>query len=286
MSINSGIVVSISSNSKDIEPCVRAAFSDLDCDINSDYYRKSAESLSTQIIIFLEGCILSGATWDLIKLGISKLFRKHNEIVFTIRDNDGIMFAIKKDWKVVALVTPNRQKEFSKIKNIHDLERYLVAETEIDKLEHRRRFDSVLGITLAGILGWLINIFSNIYYDVYLTHSTRITSYNSFQLSLLISFLFLVVAFLQFLVYDYKNELTLGKNFWLRYISFISENSPFSRIARLLNRLFLIMFLIIFDFSILSVLYSYVGYLSVITILFVSFITIFLITYIRKTFKR
>lgn len=282
MNTDNKITIAISNESKDIEPHVRDAFSGLDCDVNSNYSRKSADSLPTQIMIFLGGAILSGATWDIIKFGIGKLFRRYDKITVTIRDNNGTMFTVKRDWKIVVLVVPDRQKEFSKIKNIYSLGKYLVTETEADKLEHRKRLDTVLGLAVAGILGWLINIFSNIYYDVFLTHNAKISSYNAFHLLVLLSLMFLVVAFLQFLVYDYKNELTLGKSFWVRYMFFVSEDSSLSRFARLLNKFFVSMFLIIINLGILSVLYNSVGYLSIFLVLLGSIIVVGIISYIRK----
>lgn len=285
MDIENRIQINISREDKNIESDVKEFFSGLDSDIRSDYTRKSARDLPMQVMILLGGAIVSGVTWDLIKFGISKLFRKYPKINITIRDRNGIMFTISKDGKVGVLVVPDRKKEFSNIRNIYGLGKYLVEETEEDKLEYRKRFDFVLGIIIAGILGLIINTFSNIFYDVFLTHRVKFSSYDQFYLAILTSLLFLVLGFLQFLVYDYKNKLSLEKSFWKRYMFFLSEDFPLSRFAKILNRFFISMFLIIFNSSILITLNNYFGYTLAIAVIFVGVILLIVRDVLIRIFK-
>jgi hypothetical protein len=169
------------------------------------------------------------------------------------------MFTVLKDGKVRVLVVPERKKEFVHIRNIYGLGKYLVKETDDDKFEYRKRSDFVLGVVIAGILSWLINIFSNLYYDVFLTHNIKLSSYNNLHLVVLLSILFLLIAFLQFLIYDYKNKLTLENNFWKRYLFFVSEDFSPSRLVRFVNIFFISVFLIIFDVSIFFTVNNYTG---------------------------
>lgn len=286
MDEKSKIKISISKEHASIEPDVRDFFSGLNGDIISDYTRKSTEDLPMQILIFLGGVVVSGATWDLIKFGISKLFRKYPKINITIRDGNGIMFAISKDGKVGPLVVPDRKKEFARIRNIYGLGRYLVEETDDDKLERRKRIDFVFGIVVAGIFGLIINVFSNIFYDVFLVHKINFNSYDQIYLTGLMLLLFLVLAFMQFLVYDYKNKLSLEKNFWKRYMFFLSEDFSLSRIVKVLNRFFISMFLIIFDFNIITALNNQSSFFVVGIVIFASIIFVIFKWWIKKKFKK
>lgn len=280
------IQIAISKENADIEPDVREFFVDLDCVITSNYIRKSTENLPMQIMVFLGGAVISGITWDLIKLGISKLFRKYPQINITIRDGSGIMFTVSKNGRVVVLVIPDRKKEFAHIRNIYGLGKYLVEETEEDKLEQRKRFDFVLGVVVAGILGLIINIFSNIFYDLFLTHKIQFSSYDPFYISILTSFLFLIIAFLQFLIYDYKNKLSLEKSFWKRYVFFLSEDFALSRFTRILNKVLISIFLIIFNLSILISLNNYSGFLIVLAVLIASVVFLILKAFVKRWFKK
>lgn len=280
------IQIVIGKEHANIETDVKEFFSGLDSDIRSDFSRKSAEDLPIQVMIVFGGAVISGATWDLIKFGISRLFRKFHEISIVIRDGNGIMFTISKDWKVDVLVVPDRKKEFKHIRNIYGLGRYLVEETDEDKLEHRKRFDFALGIVVAGVFGLIINTFSNIFYDVFLTHKMKFNSYDQVYLTGLVLLLFLVLAFLQFLVYDYKNKLTLEKNFWKRYMFFLSEDFSLSRLAKILNRFFISMFLIIFDLSVLATLNNLSSFYIVGIVIFASIIFVIMKWWIQKKIKK
>ena len=74
------IRISISKEDVDIEPYVREAFADLNCEVINSYNRKSAEDLMMQVMIFLGEKVLSSLVWDLLKAGIGKLFRKYPQI--------------------------------------------------------------------------------------------------------------------------------------------------------------------------------------------------------------
>lgn len=119
------IHISLSREHYKFQEDIRHCFDKLNVDVQSNYIRCSAQQLPMLVIIFLGNSVLSGLTWDLLKLGIENIFGKFKDAGIEIRDQDSIMFAVFPDGKVKAIVTPDRYFEFKKIKNLDDLQIYL-----------------------------------------------------------------------------------------------------------------------------------------------------------------
>ncbi|MFC2696126.1 MAG: restriction endonuclease subunit S [Candidatus Absconditicoccaceae bacterium] len=92
--------------------------------IDPCYIRKSRGELPMKIIIFLGGAIMSGLTWDIIKLGIQKVYDKFSkkELDFSIKF-ENMFFSINKDGRVKAITLDHEQ--FSHIKTLDDLYVYI-----------------------------------------------------------------------------------------------------------------------------------------------------------------
>jgi hypothetical protein len=138
------------------------------------------------------------------------------------------------------------------------------GDTETQRLEYRRRSDFVRGIVVAGIFGFLINVFASIYYNAFLTDTIQLSSYKvPYMVGLVIAF-FAVIAFLQFIVIDYKNDLHLEKGFWRRYFLFVTEDFAPLRYARYVQRFLISVLLLIFSSVIIFALVFTFGVWSVV----------------------
>jgi len=117
--------ISISKEHKENLANIEEIFNGFDVEIDANLMRFSAEDLPMQVMIFLGGAIVSGLTWDLIRIAIKKIYQKFSNTIITIRDKDSIMYTIKNDFTVVVIVVPDRKKEFEHIKNFDDLTKHL-----------------------------------------------------------------------------------------------------------------------------------------------------------------
>lgn len=97
--------------------------------IDPCYIRKSRGELPMKIIIFLWWAIMSGLTWDIIKLWIQKVYDKFSkkELDFSIKF-ENMFFSINKDWRVKAITLDHEQ--FSHIKTLDDLYVYIQEKTQ------------------------------------------------------------------------------------------------------------------------------------------------------------
>ena len=186
----------------DIELYINESFTGRGFNVHNNYIYESNIDLLVHVTFILGDFFISDNAWNLIRGVIGKLFKKYPKIVIAIKDKDDVIFTFKNDLKVKTLSKLENGKRLVKIRNIYDLARYLIKETDKDKIEYRKRFDFVLGVVVAGVFGWLINILSDVYYDVFLKHTVKIESYDSFQLSLSGFILFVAIGFLKFLVYE------------------------------------------------------------------------------------
>lgn len=122
---------------------------------------------------------------------------------------------------------------------------------ESKRKEKIERTTFVLGIFSAGVMGFVLNIFANVYYDVLVTGDKQFSKLD--QPSLIFSFLvfIFVIGFLQFLVYDYQNEINLNRPFFRRFFDYFDNVFWFTRLTRKVNKitLFIIKWTIIGVFA-------------------------------------
>jgi len=269
----------------DIELYINESFTGRGFNVHNNYIYESNIDLLVHVTFILGDFFISDNAWNLIRGVIGKLFKKYPKIVIAIKDKDDVIFTFKNDLKVKTLSKLENGKRLVKIRNIYDLARYLIKETDKDKIEYRKRFDFVLGVVVAGVFGWLINILSDVYYDVFLKHTVKIESYDSFQLSLSGFILFVAIGFLKFLVYDYKNKLILEKNFWDRFIFFLNDNFNLSFFASLLKNLFIILFLVFFNLFIFNTLNVLIGFVDAVIVSVFDVVFSLVLLFIKQKIK-
>lgn len=117
----SGIFISLSREhgkyAEEIENC----FKDSNVSVKADFMRFSKEDLPMQILILLSSSIAGGVIYDLLKVGVQRVFNKFKKARVSVRDNNGIIYNINQKGKINILVVPNRAKKFAHIKNVDDL---------------------------------------------------------------------------------------------------------------------------------------------------------------------
>lgn len=127
---------------------------------------------------------------------------------------------------------------------------------EKEEKEKIQRTTFVLGIFSASIIGFVLNIYANVYYDVYVAGKEQFSNFSQFSIVLPFLILILVVAFLHFLIYDYQNEINLNRPFLKRFFDYFDNVFWFTQITKRVNKIFWFImkwiFVITFAFSIFN----------------------------------
>jgi hypothetical protein len=89
-----------------------------------------------------------------------------------------------------------------------------------DNKEKIRRFNVTLGIFVAAILGFLLNLLANLYYAMFITHTLKWNEANHMQVYGIILLFLALVGFLKFFIDDHENTLEMNTNFFKRYINY------------------------------------------------------------------
>ena len=119
------ILISLSKEHGKFKDDVKSCFTNLDVTVKADYFRMSADSLPMLVVILLGSAVLSGLTWDLLKLGIKNVHKRFKDAQVEIRDTNSIMYAVFPNGKVNVIVIPDRYSEFKHIKTLNDLVSHL-----------------------------------------------------------------------------------------------------------------------------------------------------------------
>lgn len=89
-----------------------------------------------------------------------------------------------------------------------------------DQKEKHERTTFVLGILVAAVIGFTLNIYASVYYDVFMLGDKKLTDYD--ELAILLPAVVLVYSYglLSFLIYDYKNKIDIGRSFMGRLFDY------------------------------------------------------------------
>lgn len=256
MTSNNKILISISKEHANEDENIKKIFSKLDCDIKYDYERKSDGNLPMQIIIFIGESVISSAIWNVLCYSVRRYFKKFKNSKVLIEDNFGNIFPVSNKLKVNISKDLEINKEIKKIKNIHGLGKYLIVESDSVKEEYKKRFNFVFGAIIAALIGFVVNISSNMYYDVFMKGDYSILKYDAPYFAFYIAIVFLSIGFLRFFIYDYKNDFNFNLSFWDRFFFFLEDDFSLSRLTRFLNKSLILLFLVFFIISIFNLLYN------------------------------
>ncbi len=115
-----------------------------------------------------------------------------------------------------------------------------------DFREKHERVTFVLGIIVAAIIGFSLNIYANIYYEVLMLREKSMSNYNQLATVLPAFVLIYSFGFLLFLVYDYKNKIDMSRPFLQRLFEYYETVFWPSRFARSVYRFFIFVFMWVF----------------------------------------
>jgi len=86
--------------------------------------------------------------------------------------------------------------------------------------EKIRRFNVTLGIFVAAILGFLLNLLANLYYSMFITQTLKWSGVNHMQVYGIILLFLGLIGFLKFFIDDYENDFEFNTSFFKRYINY------------------------------------------------------------------
>lgn len=127
---NEEIRVSLSTEHSDVLEKIQECFEPLNTEVKADYARKSTGDLPMQILIFVGRAALDGMTWDLIKIGVKKIYQKFPNARVTLRDSKNTIYNIKINLKIDVIVVHERRNEFEDIKNFDDMAKHIDSEKD------------------------------------------------------------------------------------------------------------------------------------------------------------
>jgi hypothetical protein len=114
----------------------------------------------------------------------------------------------------------------------------------VKKSEKKRRSDIIFGILLASTLGVILNLFSSLYYDLFVKKIIKWSDVNQQHVMIWFFILLATWGFISFFVYDYKNNVEINKaHFWKRFINYFFESFKPFKILKIITGIYLIIFL-------------------------------------------
>lgn len=109
---------------------------------------------------------------------------------------------------------------------------------EKEQKEKIERTTFVLGIFSASIIGFVLNLYANIYYDVFVTGDKQFGKMSEAGIIFPTFALIFTIGFLQFLIYDYKNELNLNRPFFDRFFYYFDKVFWVGRMAAKFDKVY------------------------------------------------
>ena len=147
---------------------------------------------------------------------------------------------------------------------------------EKDKIEQKKRTDLVIGIAVAAVIGFVLNLLANLYYDIFITSTLSWDEVNHPQVYGVILALIGLIGLLEFFIYDYKNDLEVNKGFLKRYFNYFFYNFTPGKIIRIIAGLYVSSVLIGFVVLLYFVMANFSGYLMATAVFLAAFLKIYL----------
>jgi len=148
--------------------------------------------------------------------------------------------------------------------------------------EKTRRFNVIMGIFVAAVLGFLLNLLANLYYALFMTQTLKWGQVNHMQVYGIVLLFLALVGFLKFFIDDYENDVELNTGFLKRYVNYFFYKFTPGKFIRVALGIYISLTII----SILVGLYFFIASITgfIITNIIVLAILIFFL-YQRKTSK-
>jgi MFS family permease len=117
----------------------------------------------------------------------------------------------------------------------------------LEKKENRGYL--VWSIIIGGLFGFLITIFSNLYYELFIVKRLSWSSVDHTQFIFCALLLIALVGYLQFFIDDYPNTFEFTKKYWKRFSSYFFYKFSIGKVLRVFVGIYLLLF--VFGFMIL-----------------------------------
>jgi len=98
----------------------------------------------------------------------------------------------------------------------------------------------VWSILIGGVLSFLVNIFANIYYGIFITKTLSFDKIDNTQVIFCALLFVALVGYLSFFIYDYPNTFEFSKNYWKRYSDYFFYKFGPGKILRVLVGVYLL----------------------------------------------
>ena len=145
-----------------------------------------------------------------------------------------------------------------------------------DKIEQKKRTDLVIGIAVAAVVGFVLNLLANLYYDLFITGTLIWDKVNHSQVYAVTLALVGLIGLLEFFIYDFKNDLEVNKSFLKRYFNYFFYNFTPGKIIRIVAGIYIFSVLIGFMILFYILIAKFSGYLMATVVFLVAFLKIFL----------
>jgi preprotein translocase subunit Sss1 len=114
-----------------------------------------------------------------------------------------------------------------------------ISHSDQDQIEQKNRTDLVLGVLLAAVVGFVLNILSTIYYSLFIVKTVTWDKMDHFQIYCIGLLLVGLIGFLEFFIYDYKNDIQVNRSLIRRYLTYFFYNFRPGRVIRVIAGLYL-----------------------------------------------
>lgn len=104
----------------------------------------------------------------------------------------------------------------------------------------RERIIFVLGIVVASIIGFALNIYASLYYEVFILGTENFSIHNKAAVALPAIVLVYSYGLLSFLVYDYKNSIDINRPFFQRLFNYYENTFWPTKVTDRISRLFIL----------------------------------------------
>lgn len=153
--------------------------------------------------------------------------------------------------------------------------------------EKKRRSDIIFGILLASTLGVILNLFSGLYYDLFVTKTIKWININQQHVVFWFLVLLATWGFISFFIYDYENEFKINISFWKRFTDYFFNSFRPMRVLRLLAGVYLMIFSVFLIFVSSAIIFSILEKVNIVlagVVMFGWIIWMLILAY-RKIFK-
>jgi len=147
---------------------------------------------------------------------------------------------------------------------------------EENQIEKKKRLDTVLGIIVAAILSFMVDLYANLYYELFVVNTLKWSQVNHTQVYGMTLVFLALVGFLQFFVEDYQNDIDIRGGLIKRYIKYFFYEFTPGKFIRWFLGAYLLLVLFGFIVGLYYVLAQFGGYAIAATLFAIVLVVLYL----------